>query len=85
MGLPIFFWFYELLISLAQTGKPLDNLGALTALISFQRRTQKLLASRTKGLTVNPNKSNGPMTMGVVVVGIAAAVGAGYLMKATKK
>jgi len=79
------FWFYEQLISLAQTGKPLDNLGTFSALIAMDRRTAKLLAGRTKGLTANHDSSNGVVVMGVALVGIVAAVGAGHLMKATKK
>ena len=77
------FWYYEQLESLGQTGKTISNLGTFSALLSTEKRSQRILAARTKGATVAASKNEATsMSHGkVAVVGIAAAVGAGYLMR----
>jgi hypothetical protein len=75
------FWFYEQLESLGQTGKAEPQVGTFQALLATEKRSNKILAARTKGKTAKSNSSS-MFTAAVAVV--AAAVGAGYLMRSNK-
>ena len=46
------FWFYEQLESIGQTGQALERLHPFTALTATEKRSQLILAQRTKGVTV---------------------------------
>ena len=76
------FWYYEQLESLGQTGKVVPNLGTLTALLSTEKRSQRILAARTKGVTVVTTKKDASSFSAVTVAAVGtAAVGAAFLMR----
>lgn len=77
------FWYYEQLESLGQTGKAVPEVGTFQALLATEKRSNKILAARTKGKTVQTNaSSNSTATM--AAVGVAAAVGAAFVMRSYK-
>lgn len=78
------FWFYEQLESLGQTGKPSQSIGNFQALVAVEARNNRILAARTKGVTVRKEASSIFTPNRVALVGVAAAIAAGYLIQSSR-
>lgn len=83
------FWFYEQIESLGQKGKTIDNLRPITALISTEKRSKRLLEGRTQGLTAintsdkakKQEASNANNTVVLTISGIALAFAVGCIWR----
>ena len=77
------FWFYEQLESIGQTGQALERLHPFTALTATEKRSELILAQRTKGVTVvDSTRSTSRRTVALaVVLGATVAVVAALLHK----
>ena len=71
------FWFYEQLDSLGRTGQSNAKVGTFAALTATDKRSKKILAGRTMGVTVKKAKQRSTTGKIIAVALVGAAVAAG--------